>query len=106
MACAPTGSGKTIAFVLPALQLLQQYRGEGFQVLIISPTRELAAQIFQVVQLLSRGKKFKLKLLSKPLEDSSTYDVIVTTPLRLVQEIQRGHLDLSAHVPARWYDVE
>ena len=44
---SPTGSGKTIAFLLPVLQLLKE-NNTGVQVLIIVPSRELAIQIEQV----------------------------------------------------------
>ena len=51
-----TGSGKTAAFALPALQSLDLSRGEP-QVLILAPTRELAVQICSDVELL--GRKIK-----------------------------------------------
>ncbi|RKP22644.1 P-loop containing nucleoside triphosphate hydrolase protein, partial [Syncephalis pseudoplumigaleata] len=44
MACAPTGSGKTLSFVLPILQDLRHPKKVGCRALIISPTRELAQQ--------------------------------------------------------------
>ncbi len=45
LACAQTGTGKTAAFVLPILQSLVGRKGPGIAALILSPTRELAAQI-------------------------------------------------------------
>jgi ATP-dependent RNA helicase DDX52/ROK1 len=45
MACAPTGSGKTLSFLVPVLHSLQGPTKEGFRALIISPTRELAQQV-------------------------------------------------------------
>lgn len=45
MACAPTGSGKTISFLLPILQDLEKNAKSGFRAVIISPTRELAQQV-------------------------------------------------------------
>src|SRR6476646_12276173 len=48
IATAQTGTGKTLAFVLPLLEkLLQQPEGSGVQAIILSPTRELAIQIHQ-----------------------------------------------------------
>lgn len=49
IACAQTGTGKTAAYLLPVLNDLIQRQGEGIQVLIIVPTRELAIQIGQQV---------------------------------------------------------
>uniref|UniRef100_A0A3B4XA58 RNA helicase n=1 Tax=Seriola lalandi dorsalis TaxID=1841481 RepID=A0A3B4XA58_SERLL len=46
LACAPTGSGKTLAFCLPLLAHLQQPANRGFRAVVISPTRELASQVY------------------------------------------------------------
>jgi ATP-dependent RNA helicase DDX52/ROK1 len=45
MACAPTGSGKTIAFLLPILYHLKKPEKKGFRALILAPTRELVQQV-------------------------------------------------------------
>ena len=45
MACAPTGSGKTAAFILPILHQLKEPRNEGIRALVLAPTRELAKQV-------------------------------------------------------------
>ena len=50
---SPTGSGKTLAFLLNVLQRTKP--GKGFQLLIISPTRELAIQIEKNLRSLSLG---------------------------------------------------
>ncbi|KAJ3275627.1 DEAD (Asp-Glu-Ala-Asp) box polypeptide 52 [Terramyces sp. JEL0728] len=65
IACAPTGSGKTLAFLLPVLHVLKAPAKEGFRAVIISPTRELAAQIHREIQKLIVGKPFKVCVLSK-----------------------------------------
>ena len=67
MATAPTGSGKTAAFVIPALSLLASRREEkkGIKVLLLAPTKELADQIYREVLRLSQGKRFKFCLLKK-----------------------------------------
>jgi len=56
MAAAQTGTGKTAGFVLPILQMLEQNprTGKGPRVLILTPTRELAAQVHDSVNLYSR----------------------------------------------------
>src|SRR5689334_4340822 len=54
---APTGSGKTLGFLLPLLQELNTKK-EGVQALVITPTRELALQIEQVFR--GMGTEFKV----------------------------------------------
>jgi ATP-dependent RNA helicase DDX52/ROK1 len=48
LACAPTGSGKTLAYLIPLIMLLKTHRSKGFRAVIISPTRELAQQVYTV----------------------------------------------------------
>jgi superfamily II DNA/RNA helicase len=106
MACAQTGTGKTAAFMLPALHLLAtpaQVRSRGPRVLVLTPTRELALQVSEaakkygkylprinVVSILG-GMPYPLqnKLLSQPV------DILVATPGRLIDHIQRGRIDFS-----------
>ncbi len=45
MVCAPTGSGKTIAYLFPILAKLKDHKKNGARALILSPTRELARQV-------------------------------------------------------------
>jgi len=45
MACAPTGCGKTLAFVIPLLHQLQRHDSGGVRALVMSPTKELAEQV-------------------------------------------------------------
>ena len=62
MASAQTGTGKTAAFVLPALERLQQpaaVQGRGPRVLILTPTRELATQIQEAIARYSRFTKLR-----------------------------------------------
>ena len=57
LASAQTGTGKTAAFVLPALQRLTQptqTRGRGPRVLVLTPTRELATQVTESIRTLGR----------------------------------------------------
>ncbi len=62
--CAPTGSGKTLAFLLPLIQQLKEGSKNGIRAIIISPTRELAQQIYRECDKLC-GKGIKVNLLSK-----------------------------------------
>jgi len=103
LACAPTGSGKTGAFVIPLFALLRVPKKAGIRGLIISPTRELATQIFQQCQLLRAHSKMECKLLTKATASSvadvqssmgKKHDVLVSTPARVVLLLQQRALDL------------
>lgn len=105
MASAQTGTGKTAAFVLPSLQRLDvrsQLKGRGPRVLVLTPTRELAKQVTDAVQLYGRHMRVRcgailggmpyrdqMRLLSQPV------DIIVATPGRLVDHLDRRSIDLS-----------
>jgi superfamily II DNA/RNA helicase len=104
VASAQTGTGKTAAFMLPALhQLSLAPTGSGKpRILVLTPTRELATQItdaahkygkflrFNMVSLLG-GMPYRqqLKGLSRPV------DVIIATPGRLMDHMENGRLNLS-----------
>ncbi len=106
MASAQTGTGKTAAFMLPALHKLAtppKVHSKGPRVLVLTPTRELALQVseaaakygkhlprIKVVSILG-GMPYPLqnKLLSQPV------DILVATPGRLIDHIQRGRIDFS-----------
>ncbi|KAG0042382.1 RNA-dependent ATPase rok1 [Gryganskiella cystojenkinii] len=103
MAMAPTGSGKTMAFVLPILHDLKGPEKVGYRAVIISPTRELATQIFNIIKKLSVGRKFKICMLTKATAATQgqaphlrqKYDILISTPLRLVHAIQQEKMELT-----------
>lgn len=111
IACAPTGSGKTLAFLVPLIQqVIDGKKREGLKCLIISPTKELANQIYTECYKLTHkiylGKKKPLqvallsnslgaKLKNKVVNDKK-FDILVTTPLRLIDIVAQGALDLSS----------
>jgi ATP-dependent RNA helicase DDX52/ROK1 len=100
---APTGSGKTLTFLLPMLHKLHSPKSEGFRAVIVSPTRELAQQIHDQLHKLGSGRKWKICVLTKSSEGAlrqdprsrKRYDILITTPLRLVHAIEQNELDLS-----------
>ncbi|KAK2461709.1 hypothetical protein APHAL10511_006172 [Amanita phalloides] len=106
-AISPTGTGKTLTYLLPAFSCLKapsgtSTNGNGPRALIIVPTRELAHQIHNECLKLALGRKWKIVLFSKAtantLADKSVrdkVDVIISTPLRLVASLQSGIIDLS-----------
>ncbi|KAK1320876.1 DEAD-box ATP-dependent RNA helicase 57 [Acorus calamus] len=99
-ACAPTGSGKTFAFVCPILMKLKSGSKNGVRAVIICPTRELAAQSTRECKKLAKGGKLKIKLMTKELSRSGDFmkmacDILVSTPRRLEYAIRKKKLDLS-----------
>jgi len=105
MASAQTGTGKTAAFILPALHRIAEpaaVRSKGPRVLVLTPTRELAQQISDAAT--KYGKNMRVKVVSilggmpYPLQNkllSSPVDILVATPGRLIDHIERGRIDFS-----------
>lgn len=106
MASAQTGTGKTAAFMLPALHHLATpatVRSRGPRVLVLTPTRELALQVTEAAK--KYGKYLqKTKVISilggmpYPLQNkllSQPVDILVATPGRLIDHIQRGRIDFK-----------
>lgn len=99
---SPTGSGKTIGFLLPVLQLLSAEKA-GVQVLIVVPSRELAIQIEQVFK--NMGTAFKINCCygghSVRIEENNLQHppaILVGTPGRLAHHLRRKTLVLN-HTP-------
>jgi superfamily II DNA/RNA helicase len=106
MASAQTGTGKTAAFILPALQKLSEPStrpGKGPRVLVLTPTRELAMQVTEAAQKygkhLPRFRAVSIvggmpyhaqnKLLAAPM------DVLIATPGRLMDQMNSGKVNFS-----------
>merc|ERR1711939_78168 len=92
------GSGKTMAFLIPILAKLGK-PGKGLaRALIIDPTRELAQQTMREFDRLTQHKKFKGKLLDKPMNaenKAQKLDLAIATPARLCQLLQDGLMSLD-----------
>ncbi|KAH0551136.1 ATP-dependent RNA helicase dbp4 [Trichoglossum hirsutum] len=100
LGAAKTGSGKTLAFLIPVLENLYRKRWtsmDGLGVLIISPTRELAIQIFDVLRKVGRYHSFAAglviggKSLREEQERLGRMNILVCTPGRMLQ-----HMDQTA----------
>jgi len=107
IASAQTGTGKTAAFVLPALQRLMtpstaSNKSKGPRILVLTPTRELANQITDAVKIYGKFMRIRSgvilggmpyfeqqRLLSQPV------DLIVATPGRLIDHMESGRIDFS-----------
>ncbi|MBU2871826.1 ATP-dependent RNA helicase SrmB [Colwellia sp. E2M01] len=103
MASAPTGTGKTAAFLLPVAQHLLDYprTQPGFpRVLILTPTRELAIQIGEDSERLTELTKIKTGVITGGVNYgshadilTSTTDILVATPGRLMEYIENEQFD-------------
>ena len=101
-----TGSGKTAAFMLPALQVLSRphpVNGRGPRVLVLTPTRELAMQVTKAAETYGRGMG-RIKTMSVvggmpyPVQNRLLkigVDILVATPGRLLDQMNSGRIDLS-----------
>ncbi|WMJ74986.1 DEAD/DEAH box helicase [Cytophagaceae bacterium ABcell3] len=93
---SPTGTGKTLAFLLHVVQRLKQ--GSGVQALIISPSRELSLQIEQVFRNMGTGFKVACFYGGHPmkLEKQSLIEppaLLIGTPGRLADHLRKGSFD-------------
>lgn len=96
---APTGSGKTLAFALYLLQRLAAPAGK-VQAVVMAPSRELVIQIYNVLRPLAAGLKVTALYGGHSMADevntlSVTPDVVIATPGRLLDHVQRRQIDLS-----------
>eukprot|EP00842_Homolaphlyctis_polyrhiza_P000191 jgi/Hompol1/1172/HPOL_003007-RA len=99
LGAAKTGSGKTLAFVIPVLECLLKSEwssaDDGLGALIISPTRELAMQIFEVLRKVGRYHSFSAGLLiggkdlKQEQERITRMNILVCTPGRLLQHMDQ-----------------
>ncbi|OOE90087.1 ATP-dependent RNA helicase SrmB [Salinivibrio sp. MA351] len=106
LASAPTGTGKTTAFLLPMLQHLldfpRQKPGPG-RVLILTPTRELAIQVADEARALAKNTSLKVFTITGGIsyqehaeQLGKTQDIVVATPGRLMEYIEAERFDCRA----------
>ncbi len=110
LVAAPTGSGKTAAFLIPLLALLEAPKKGGVRAIVVAPTRELAQQIYRNTLSLSLGKKFRVMLLTKASASIASgrgtgehegemvgqqKDIIISTPQRLVHLLKDEEFPLD-----------
>ncbi len=107
IASAQTGTGKTAAFVLPMLSKLisdprQIHKYRPVRVLVLTPTRELAKQVEEAVRTYGKHSKFRsisifggTNIGNQLRQLKRGADIVVATPGRLLDHINRGSLDLG-----------
>ena len=103
LASAPTGTGKTLAFLLPAVQRLIDFprrKGGSARILILTPTRELAVQISEVAKQLVTGTEFVVGNIiggvsyqEQETVIMETVDIVIATPGRLMEYIDSEAFD-------------
>ena len=99
---AQTGTGKTAAFALPILSKLGQHQAGGPRVLILEPTRELAAQVETAFRDYARFMDLKITVVFGGVgygkqndELRAGADIVVATPGRLLDHLEQGTLKLD-----------
>ena len=102
---AQTGTGKTAAFALPVLQIMSRKQPQGkrfIRALILSPTRELAAQIDERFAAYSEHMDVRHRVIFGGVNQNPQVralqkglDILVATPGRLLDLIGQGHIDLG-----------
>lgn len=106
LAGAQTGTGKTAGFTLPVLQRLQQTHNEGRKrlprVLVLTPTRELAAQVHESVRDYGRYLPFRSAVIFGGVSINPQkqklikgVDIVVATPGRLLDHVQQRSINLA-----------
>ncbi len=99
---AQTGTGKTAAFVLPILQRLTPGPRGTLRALVLVPTRELAEQVATSIRAYGRHTHLKgaavyggvgMEPQTRALKHGA--DIVVATPGRLLDHMERGHVDFS-----------
>ncbi|MGH9938390.1 MAG: DEAD/DEAH box helicase, partial [Blastocatellia bacterium] len=100
--CAATGTGKTAAFLLPMLQRLSVKPSAGVRALILAPTRELAAQIAENLQMLDAKKKATSVTIVGGASMNKQQAALrrgvviaIATPGRLLDHLENRTIDLS-----------
>jgi superfamily II DNA/RNA helicase len=96
---SPTGTGKTLAFLLPMISEMDREK-LGVQFLILAPSRELAIQIEQVIREMGSGYKANVvyggRAISKDkLELKSIPEILIGTPGRIADHIRRETFDVD-----------
>ncbi len=104
LGCAQTGTGKTASFTLPMIDILSSGRAKARmpRSLILTPTRELAAQIAENFEIYGKYNKLTMALLIGGVSmDEQTkkldrgVDVLIATPGRLLDHFERGRILLN-----------
>ncbi|MDN4166440.1 DEAD/DEAH box helicase [Cytophagales bacterium LB-30] len=103
LAIAQTGTGKTAAFVIPTLQILERkknkQKSKSPQCIVLAPTHELALQILEVFKEIGKNTRLRFIALYGGVDQAPQIaqlqkgvDVVIATPGRMFDLISQGHL--------------
>jgi ATP-dependent RNA helicase RhlE len=102
MGRAQTGTGKTAAFMLPVLDRLRKSEGDGLRALVLCPTRELAIQVAEAAEDFAKHTDLFVGIVYGGTSVQADvrglragYDVLVATPGRLIDHLERGNVSFS-----------
>ena len=102
LATAQTGTGKTLSFLIPIVEMLQKAEGRGAHALIVLPTRELAMQVEKSFRTVRSSQSQSVALVVGGMAEQAQLDairrgarVIVATPGRLEDFLKRNVVKLS-----------
>lgn len=97
--CAQTGTGKTAGFTLPILHKLREGHSPSLRVLVLVPTRELAAQVYESVQTYGRYLRLRtgvvfggVNIERQKMTLRHGVDILVATPGRLLDHMRQGNV--------------
>jgi ATP-dependent RNA helicase RhlE len=100
--CAQTGTGKTAGFILPILHRLREGRSPSLRALVLVPTRELAAQVYESTRAYGRYLRLRTEVVFggvglRAQKDALRYgiDILVATPGRLLDHLRQGNVNFS-----------
>lgn len=102
---SPTGTGKTLAFLLPLVLKMLDNKAEGseplLKMLVLAPSRELAMQIEQVARNMGSGLKINVVYGGRPVakdkdELKKDPDILIGTPGRVADHFRRGTVDFTS----------
>ncbi|MEN3043215.1 MAG: DEAD/DEAH box helicase [Fervidobacterium sp.] len=102
IAQAQTGTGKTAAFGIPVLERIDFKVGKDIKAIVVTPTRELALQIFEELKSLKGRRHIRIttiyggQSIERQLKDlEKGVDIVVGTPGRIIDHLNRGTINLS-----------
>jgi ATP-dependent RNA helicase RhlE len=107
LAIAQTGTGKTAAFAIPIISILQEMKHsvryeEGVKCIVMEPTRELALQVSEVFQKMAKGTKVETLCLFGGVEQApqiemlvNGVDILIATPGRMFDLIYQKYLKIT-----------
>jgi ATP-dependent RNA helicase RhlE len=101
--CAQTGTGKTAGFTLPILHRLREGHSPTLRVLVLVPTRELAAQVHESIRTYGRFLRLRTAVVfggvnieRQTMALRHGADILVATPGRLLDHMRQGHVNFRS----------